>query len=366
MIKEENHGFCVPYLPLNYDNDINDIFLEFKDQIDVNTILCHWKFKNRIKTGKPVGSYSKEIFMKIRDELKSKNIIFIEGKGSPSGICRGSNGFKIEHEKCDSLNMVNSKIRKKIINLLPSYKKKNIICFSGNYKENTRRPLKLENGKLKIDNNDIDNISDMRIYFHDDYNYKAGLLFNSKEYISQKSSGLVTFINLGINNKYCLKESYIKNNNITSELGICLLKTLGIDNDGFCGIFNKYANNNKLQIKNIADKHNKEIDFTIDSDSENLKNILQEFLNQCMGNGNMIISHYIYDKDIIYRSKKLDNTIEKYNIYYGGKKGTGKRIDIEIYTKSLLFNINIRNKQGGIYPSHIMCDFKYHNDQMLI
>ncbi len=26
---------------------------------------------------------------------------------------------------------------------------------------------------------------------------------------------------------------------------------------------------------------------------------------------------------------------------------------------------NIRNKSGGIYPSHLMCDFKYHNDPKL-
>ena len=39
------------------------------------------------------------------------------------------------------------------------------------------------------------------------------------------------------------------------------------------------------------------------------------------------------------------------------KKGTAKRLDIEVVTKLYIFKINIRNKQGGLYPSHIMCDY---------
>ena len=404
-------GFCIPYNSDDYTYAINEILNELKANynLDLNSLLCHYKSKD-IKTGKSCGYYNvnlKEEFKKLK-KYKSIKIKFFEGKGSPNGVCRGSNGFVIEGMKCNLLNLreksvhdrlsldtarlgckgidkinitkpelrkvwrrfqsicVNIDLKKKIIDILPEYKKNKIIVFLGNSTENTRRPLKVENNKLKIDNNDIKNISDIRIHFKDNYNKSAGILFNSTEYISQKSSKLVTFFNLGIDRNDCLKKKYIEENNITSEIGVCLLKTLGIDINCFCGVFNNYANNNKSDIKKIADKYNKGIDFKNDSYSESFKNDLQGFLNQCMGNGNMIISHYICDKDIIYRSKKVKNNIEKYNIYYGGKTGEGKRIDIEIYTKSLLFNINIRNKCGGIYPSHIMCDFKYHNDQMLI
>ena len=41
-----------------------------------------------------------------------------------------------------------------------------------------------------------------------------------------------------------------------------------------------------------------------------------------------------------------------------------ERIDVEIKTKDMVYTFNLRNKQGGIYPSHLMCDFKHHNDQM--
>ena len=44
-------------------------------------------------------------------------------------------------------------------------------------------------------------------------------------------------------------------------------------------------------------------------------------------------------------------------IYYGGLGGSGKRVDITFESPTYKFKINIRNKQGGLYPSHIMCDY---------
>jgi len=297
--------------------------------------------------------------------VKSKKlkIKLEEGKGSPGGKCRGSKGFDIEVEKCDLLNQKNTDIRNDIIGLLPSYKRDNVICFTKNSVENTRRPLRVENGKLRITKNDSNNISDMRVHFRDEHNCMAGILFHSTEYISQKSSGLVTFINLGVNNGECFRESCIKNNEVSGELGRCILETLGIDKLAFCGVFNHYAMNNISEIENVADMHNQTINFDSNICSNSFKENLQGFLNQCMGDGDMIISHNISDKDILYRSNKVDLDVLRYNSYYGGKSKRGKRINIEIATKSLIFTINIRNKQGNIYPSHIMCDFKYHNDQ---
>ena len=43
---------------------------------------------------------------------------------------------------------------------------------------------------------------------------------------------------------------------------------------------------------------------------------------------------------------------------YGGSRGTGKRLDIHCESSEYRFMFNLRNKQGGKYPSHIMCDYK--------
>ena len=45
-------------------------------------------------------------------------------------------------------------------------------------------------------------------------------------------------------------------------------------------------------------------------------------------------------------------------VYYGGKQGRGKRIDVEFSNRFYDFSMNIRNKQSGIYPSHIMLDYE--------
>ena len=55
--------------------------------------------------------------------------------------------------------------------------------------------------------------------------------------------------------------------------------------------------------------------------------------------------------------------IKKVTIQYP-KPGSAKRIDIEVITPLYIFKINIRNKQGGLYPSHIMCDYKPNPDRL--
>jgi hypothetical protein len=54
---------------------------------------------------------------------------------------------------------------------------------------------------------------------------------------------------------------------------------------------------------------------------------------------------------------KTATDVSSPRVYYGGLEGNGKRVDIVIESPLYSFKINIRNKQGGIYPSHIMCDY---------
>ena len=47
-------------------------------------------------------------------------------------------------------------------------------------------------------------------------------------------------------------------------------------------------------------------------------------------------------------------------VFYGGKTGTGKRVDIEVRTQKYLFKVNMRDTQGTDgYPTRIMGDFTY-------
>ena len=48
----------------------------------------------------------------------------------------------------------------------------------------------------------------------------------------------------------------------------------------------------------------------------------------------------------------------KIELLYGGSNGMGKRIDMTFKNSFFEYKLNIRNKQGGLYPSHLMMDYK--------
>ena len=56
--------------------------------------------------------------------------------------------------------------------------------------------------------------------------------------------------------------------------------------------------------------------------------------------------------------KKASRISGKIEIMYGGSRGKGKRVDIHMESSVYRFMWNLRNKQSGLYPSHIMCDYK--------
>ena len=45
-------------------------------------------------------------------------------------------------------------------------------------------------------------------------------------------------------------------------------------------------------------------------------------------------------------------------VYYGRMNGMGKGVNMTCSSEHYNFTFNIRNKQGGTYPTHIMCDYK--------
>ena len=58
-------------------------------------------------------------------------------------------------------------------------------------------------------------------------------------------------------------------------------------------------------------------------------------------------------------NKKYANiNASKFTLYYGGiTAGTAKRIDMKFSNSYFDFKLNIRNKQGGIAPTHFLLDY---------
>ena len=169
---------------------------------------------------------------------------------------------------------------------------------------------------------------------------------NKPYYISAKFGGTLTFFNSGITK--VLSPDEIKSGEIKNANGKALLKTLGIDNKTFCEVFNAYAKG----------KPGKFTPKKISADIAKLQNLVSSGIG----------SGYYYAQagkgaDLFFKidekyNKKASTVTSTPTVYYGGIDGKGKRIDVVFESDKYFFKVNIRNKQGGIYPTHIMCDYK--------
>jgi hypothetical protein len=93
------------------------------------------------------------------------------------------------------------------------------------------------------------------------------------------------------------------------------------------------------------------------------KSNLEDFLKSAIGHGYTIV-HKLNNETKVYKvDKKYMNeaaTPKSCTVYYGGKTGTGKRIDMEIETGHYRLKLNIRDTQGTDgYPTRMMCDYSY-------
>ena len=316
------------------------------------------------------------------DKKKTEPFKIHEGLGSLEGGYRGSGGFRVENEVFQMLkhdisvdlyhlpsvgivfgrlcpDKMHSNLFKKIKDSIPKSKQGLLNGISTRSVENVRRPIIIKNNAIDFGNNTNRNIADLTLHFNDLQSYTAGILSISDEYISQKSTGLVTFINTGVKVK-CFSPDDLKACSITKAMGALLLKTLGLNETAFCEVFNTYMCKNIDGIRLIAEKYNRCIDFTNNTPNTDFRDSLQKLIRKSMGRGNTIISHRIIKKDFVYKTKDKDIKLLSYNSYYGGKKQQSKRVDVEVKTDNMIFKFNIRSKQGGVYPTHLMCDFRYY------
>lgn len=173
----------------------------------------------------------------------------------------------------------------------------------------------------------------------------------TKSYLSLKFSSTLTFINSGVAKKY-FPEAEMKTGKLTNPLGNKILEVLGIENEKFCKVFNDYGKGGKMidpHVVNVTSVVNK----------PKLKKLLKTAIgaNYWMVHGMEGNKVYFWEM-----SKKLNDSFASINgdiiLYYGGTNGTGKRIDMTFSNNYFEFKLNIRNKQSGIYPSHLMLDYK--------
>ena len=166
----------------------------------------------------------------------------------------------------------------------------------------------------------------------------------TKYYLSAKFGNTLTFFNSGITK--ILPASEIKEGKITNSDGIVLLNTFGIDNETFCKVFNDYPDTDFSEVNGAS------TNYSIPKIKKLIKSGIGEGYYMVKAGGKSSQFEHIDSK---YTSTASDISVPI--IYYGGIGGNGKRVDVTFESPTYKFKINIRNKQGGLYQTHIMCDY---------
>jgi hypothetical protein len=161
--------------------------------------------------------------------------------------------------------------------------------------------------------------------------------------------------NLGV--KKIFPKDQIQKGKITSDIGIKVLKTFGIDNARFCRIFNEAYTGN---VTSGGDVINPKFD----------RSLLQGMIRGSIGygyhythkqSGNKI-KNFPMTKQMCDRATHVSNV----TVHYGGKTGNGQRIDITVETALMELKFNIRDTSGSSdpWPDKLQSAYKF-NDEAL-
>lgn len=205
---------------------------------------------------------------------------------------------------------------------------------------NQKRPLKASKGNLSIGDgkeNIGETVTDITLKFG-----------KHTVYLSLKFQSTLAFANIGIQSIFT--ENSMKDYNL-NDTAKNIIEVFGIDENKFCDTFNNYPHSGKIS------GYEQDVTNTCN------KNAMNKLLRQMMGYGYVMVHGKgvgkvdIYEVDDAYLNKST-NVMGKITAYYGGTTGTGKKVIVDCSSSLYNFQFNFRNKEGKVYPSHIMCDYK--------
>lgn len=267
--------------------------------------------------------------------------------GQPAGGTRVNKGIKFEHDFVDVLNeqltgtMSTKTYSKEVDYILKACAKKEkspVVKVLAEGGQNQKRPIAVQGSQLYIAPNDHkahgEKLTDITLVHAN----------GKKSYLSLKFSSTLTFMNAGVGQIFTQRD--MLKNEITTPIGKQIIETFGLDEIMLCEVFTQYGKQKFPSVK---------------TSMNNTK--LKNFLQTCIGSGYWMVHGMEGGKVYFWEMSSAKNpqysTITgDVEIQYGGAQGKGKRIDIVFSNQYFDFKINIRNKQGGLYPSHIMCDYK--------
>jgi len=301
-------------------------------------------------TGKLFGSKSTKVLGVI------KFIKTAEFGGQPSGGKKINRGIKFENDFFARLNhgLEGKQLINENNNGIGSYatavsyilretslmKKSPADSVEDTGGRNTSRPIRASEGSLYIAPNDHTQhgalLSDIDVHH----------ISGQTSHLSLKYGATLTFMNAGVGKT--LTEKEMKTGAITNIQGKNILAAFGIDEAMFCDVFNEYGNKKFPSIKTTL--------------NTNQRSLCRNLLSTGVGSGYWMVHgqpdnsvHFYYMSAA--KNKTASSPPTEVLINYGGSRGNGKRVDVQFSNTYFDFKLNIRNKQRGLYPSHIMLDY---------
>ena len=177
-------------------------------------------------------------------------------------------------------------------------------------------------------------------------------------YLSLKYGPTLTFFNSGVrgrNGPELFTEREISQSKVTTKGGLDFLNMFGMaDNqaaiDKFCESFTNYPRTTPIK-NHIFESTTFEF------------SAIKKLLRSGIGYGYWMVHNtkdttidwYEIDEQYMKDAASITGGV---TIYYGRMNGMGKGVNMTCSSEHYNFTFNIRNKQGGTFPTHIMCDYK--------
>ena len=177
-------------------------------------------------------------------------------------------------------------------------------------------------------------------------------------YLSLKFGPTLTFFNTGVggrNGPLLFTEREISQGNVTTQGGLDFLKMFGMADDQaaikkFCESFTNYPRTTPIK-NHIFESTTFEF------------SAIKKLLRSGIGYGYWMVHNtkdttidwYEISEQYMKDAATIDGGV---TIYYGRMNGMGKGVNMTCKSEHYNFTFNIRNKQGGTFPTHIMCDYK--------
>lgn len=172
--------------------------------------------------------------------------------------------------------------------------------------------------------------------------------------LSLKYGSTVTFFNSGVS-RFFNMEDFKKGDFTRDPVAREIFKLFGLDPKLFKESFMNYVEKEEGG-KKVSEKHT--VSVKID------KAAMKRFIKTVVGYGytlvhehnNGHVSFHEITKEYLEKAATPDSS---YITILYPKAGSAKRVDMLVSTPVFNLKFNIRNKQGGVLPTHMMCDYSF-------